>query len=390
MTDIAEPSRIESSILEYLVSEGASTRVAIQQYLQVSRPTMSSAVMRLMNRGLIEESGTAEYGAGRNGRPRALLSIRQEVGAVIGIELGRARVAVTALSIDGTVSGQRIQAVSEGDSLQSKLDMAVSWLIDWAEAGSLRRSALLGVGLALAGRHMPVDAARSSVDPEGVDLGDLRQLANAPVLWDNNTRLAAIRHLSEFTPDALARGLLYVVLSSGISAGLVDARGIYRGGNGSAGEVGHVSIDLNGPQCWCGARGCLEAICGQTAVLDRARAAGCDVKTIADLSALINAGHSAAITVTQETGRRLGIGLTAASMLCDPGSIVLSGPVTALGHNLVESARAELARRRVATRLPVANLTAAEGSEFDASHGAALSALQRWGVQFALRHSIAS
>ncbi|WP_427018230.1 ROK family protein [Pseudarthrobacter sp. P1] len=379
-----ETGTADRQLVETLLVEGPSTRLALQRSLGVSRPTLSSAVTRLLGRGLLEESGMAAYGQGRNGRPQALLALRRSAGAAVGIELGRARVAVTVVAVDGTVHAQKLASVDSGLSLQRRLGVALQSLRTLIESGTLHPSSILGIGLGVAGRHLPptADEETEAAEPDGLKFDKLRGLVPAPVLWDNNTRLAAIRHLGELPAGPPGTGLLYVVLSAGISAGIVDGLSIFRGGHGTAGELGHVCLDPAGPLCWCGSRGCLEACIGVGAVMDRAKAAGLDAVDIAALAASADDGDPRARGLVAEVGSTLGIALTGASMLIDPQRIILSGQLARLGQPLLAAARAELEARRRAVGLPVPELVLHEGSEFDASHGAALSALHRWGADF--------
>jgi len=384
MPELTEAGSTERQIVEILLAEGPATRLALQQRLGVSRPTLSGAVTRLMGRGLLEETGMAAYGEGRNGRPQALLAPRRSAGAALGIELGRARVAVTVTTVDGTIHAQKLTTVDSGLSIQKRLGVALHSLRTLISAGVLNPSSVLGTGIGIAGRHLSyaVDVRGGTTDPEGVSFEKLRKLVPAPVLWDNNTQLAAVRHLGELTSGVGRAGLLYVVLSTGISAGIVDGASTFRGGHGTAGELGHMCVDPAGPSCWCGSRGCLEACIGLDVVIERARAAGLRVDDISRLAVLANDGDAAARHLVTEVGRILGIALSGASMLIDPRRIILSGKLASLGQRLLDAAEREVNERRDAVMLPRPELILHEGSEFDASHGAALSALHRWGANF--------
>ena len=124
-------------------------------------------------------------------------------------------------------------------------------------------SDVIGVGMALSG---PIDHDRGAVRPtailpgwEGLAVAAemSRRLGDLPVHLDNDANLGA---LAEVTLGAArdARNAVYVMVSSGIGAGLIVDGRPYRGGGGMAGEIGHVLVDESGPICRCGNRGCLE------------------------------------------------------------------------------------------------------------------------------------
>lgn len=383
MPDVIEPGTTERLLVELLLTEGPATRLELQARLGVSRPTLSSAVKRLLNRGLVQEQGTAAYGTGRNGRPQTLLAPNRAVGAAVGIELGKAQVAVTVLAMDGTVHAQRVTSTAPALSLQRRLSTALVSLRTFIASDVLNPASVLGIGLGVAGRHPTPrsDGDAGFVDPSGVKLDKLRGLLPAPILWDNNTRMAALRYLGSSGPESPSTGVLYVVLSSGVSAGILEGGQAFRG-RGGAGELGHICIDPSGHVCSCGAKGCLEAHVGVEAVLQYARGKGLAVEDLAALADRVQSGDAAALAVSRQIGRSLGVGLSSATMLIDPGRIILTGPLLSLGPSLVSAATEELRVRRAAVNLDLPDITASVGSSFDSSHGAALGALQRWGATF--------
>ncbi|MDQ6739068.1 MAG: winged helix-turn-helix domain-containing protein, partial [Actinomycetota bacterium] len=79
-------SPAERLMLEFLFTHGPATRSELQQQLGVSRTTLSQIVGKLLGNGVLETSGKAEYGTGRNGRPTQQLSIKADLGAAVGIE----------------------------------------------------------------------------------------------------------------------------------------------------------------------------------------------------------------------------------------------------------------------------------------------------------------
>lgn len=378
-----ELSTTDKLVVQTLLQDGPTTRSGLQQQLGFSRPTISSAVTRLVDRGLLEEAGLAAYGAGRNGRPQVLLRPRSTIGAALGIELGRARVAVTVAALDGTVLAQKLTTFEAGPSLPHRLGVALRSVRALISSGTITADSIVGTGLAISGRHLPADDDPETTggDPAGFPLERLRRLIPAPVLWDNNTRLAALRHLRE-APASATTGLLYVVLSDGISAGLIDGTEIFRGGHGAAGELGHLCVDPAGPACWCGSRGCLEALIGMGSILQRAAEQGLEVADPSELAALAATGDQRACELVTWAGTLLGVALASTTMLIDPRRIILSGQMAQLGTLLHEAALQELTRRRTAVSLPVPELVLHEGTQYEASHGAALQALQRWGTDF--------
>lgn len=383
-------------MLEFLFTHGPATRNELQQQLGVSRTTLSQQVGKLLGNGVLETSGKAEYGTGRNGRPTQRLSIKADLGAAVGIELGRSRTSVTVVALDGRPVEQFSVTVSSDASLGERLATAVEFLAAQLQQGRLNRAAVLGIGVGIATRHDSAQTERPDAavqaDPEGLSLEPLRVLFQAPVIWDNNIRMAAV---TELAPEReLVAGveqatgtLLYVMLSAGISSGiLLDGR-IYRGTFGAAGELGHICVDPAGPKCWCGAIGCLESVLGTDAVLRAACEAGLGAASIAALSSAIGAQDSAAVLLAAKLGGVLGQALAAAAMLLDPQSIVLTGDLVQLGEPFLATAVAQLQSRRAAVGLPACVIRVTSYSEHAGSLGAAQAAIRRWGTDHIARQN---
>ncbi len=387
-------------MLEFLFTHGPATRSELQQQLRVSRTTLSRIVGKLMGNGVLETRGTTEYGTGRNGRPTQRLSIAPDLGAAVGIELARARTCVTVTDLDGRPVEQFSAPVEDGTPLPERLIFAVGFLADLLQQGRLNQAAVLGVGVGIATRHDSAQterpAAAAQPDPEGLSLEPLRDLFRAPVVWDNNIRMAAVTELAP-ERELVAEGeqattgtLLYAMLSAGISSAiLLDGR-IYRGTFGAAGELGHMCIDPAGPQCWCGAIGCLEGVLGTSAVLHAAREAGLGAASIAALSSAIRTQDAAAVRLATQLGGVLGQALAAAAMLLDPQSIVLTGDLVQLGEPFLAAAAAQLQSRRAAVGLPACEIRVTSYSEHTGSLGAAHAAIRRWGTDHIARHNRAA
>src|SRR5690606_16125275 len=100
---------------------------------------------------------------------------------------------------------------------------------------------------------------------------ELERAAGLPVILDNDATAAA---LGEHWSGGVIGGatLAAVYMGTGIGSGLLINGITYRGASGNAGEIGHICLEADGPECWCGARGCTEALAGPGAVVAAARA----------------------------------------------------------------------------------------------------------------------
>lgn len=265
-----------------------------------------------------------------------VLGLDGSAGAAIGIELGRSRVTVTALGFDGSVIATRTAEDSAPFDPTARLQTARVLLQDLLRRKAINSSLLVGIGVAVAGRHAPhehpLGRAEVQPDPQDLDLSWLRARFAVPVSWDNNVRLAAV---AEAQRDNRTPDLIYVALSAGVSCGVVVNGTVLRGG-GAAGEFGHTSIDPRGPRCWCGGRGCLETYLGTEELLRQAARAGMGEITLHDLLRACHQGERRAQKIIGKAGMRLGAALANLLVVLDTPVVVLGGELAELDDLLLE------------------------------------------------------
>lgn len=160
--------------------------------------------------------------------------------------------------------------------------------------------------------------------------GFIRELAGAPAVIDNDANTGAIGE-GEFGAGKGCWPLFYMTLSTGIGGGIYDCGSVWRGADSYAGEIGHLTIRPDGPECLCGARGCFERLCcGLWLARDHGRSA----------KELMQDETFVARYVVD-----LALGLKAAIMLLNPARIVIGGGISKAGDRLFLPLRAELRRR---------------------------------------------
>lgn len=156
--------------------------------------------------------------------------------------------------------------------------------------------------------------------------------------------------------------MVAIMVGTGVGGGLISRGRLVTGCGGSAGEVGHTVIDMNGPECTCGSRGCLEAVVGGWAIARRARQAverepgrasallaavdgDASALTAATVEQVADAGDALARELVRETGEALGVGLTSVVNMYNPCVIVVGGGVVDGIPRLVELAEQTMRQR---------------------------------------------
>ena len=203
-----------------------------------------------------------------------------------------------------------------------------------AAAGVGAASAFTSIGVGIPGRVGPGGAVVTNAVNLGIDRLDLAALLaavlGAPVRVENDVKAAALG------ADALhGRGdtLAYLNLGTGVAAGFVAHGRLWRGAGGTAGEVGHISVDPHGPLCRCGQRGCIEAFSGGAAVAERwGRPAEFPVRDVFDAA---DAGDPRAQALRGEFIFGVASAVRLIVLAGDVATVMLGGGLTALGDRML-------------------------------------------------------
>ena len=370
--------RHELRVLESLATHGNRTRRELETDTKLSRTTLSAIVSDLRLRGVVNESEPEIQGRGRSGRPTKVLSLNPNAGAAVGIELGRRRISISVTGFDGSTVVRELCAISSSVSLPDKVAMAADMIKRLIADGRINTETVIGTAVGIASRHANpnslADGVEQQSDPQGASLTPLREVIPGPMLWDNNIRLAAMAY-GKGSDD-----LLYVVLSAGISSAIVSQGSLMRGGNGIAGELGHISVDFAGPVCWCGRHGCLESFINEANVLVEAAHRGQSFQSIEAMAKAAAEGNGIAINVVSWAGELQARALMGACVLLDPRRVVITGELSQFGELLLEPARRALAEQNLDLGPRSTEISAATFAPSAGSDGASQMALKHWSM----------
>lgn len=345
-----------SLVLRVVRDEGEVTRAAVAARVGLTRAAVSSLVEQLLAGGFLVESGKTF--SGQAGRPGTVLKVARTGPAGLGVEINIDYVSVCVVDLAGTdrvrltthldnrgappedvlaraarIAARTLESAAEQDLRPAGVQLAVPGLVS---GGSVRQAPNLGWNRVAA--EGVFAQALSRLWPRGRPL---------PVGSDNEANSAALAELWFGGLDRV-RSFLYLTGEIGVGGALVVDGELLRGAHGFAGEIGHVVVDADGPECRCGARGCLEQYAGQAALLRNAgleQQAG--VPAVAELEQRARQGDPRAVGAIVEAGRRLGLVLSGAVNLVDPDAVVLGGVYRLLMPWLAPAVQRELAGRVV-------------------------------------------
>ncbi|MFD6422899.1 ROK family protein [Streptomyces sp. NPDC060198] len=341
----------EERVLGLLRRHGQLSRAELGRLSGLSRTTLYDIVATLVAGGAVVP-GAADPGPRKRGRPVEHLTLDPAAGQALGIDFARRSVHVAAANVAHEVIGSASLPHPPDLPWEGRVDLAEKLVASLA-GGALRLSALGTTGAVGVGVVGPVRRTETEAEdgrtPQGHGvtrpggghggaLADLVELLTtrfgAPVLIDNNTRLAA---LAEATWGAAAGSpdVLYLRLSHGVGGGLVVNGALHRGVDGLAGELGHITADPGGRPCECGGTGCLETVASVGAVLTAYRARGGGAEDFTAFLAALEAGDEAAEEVLRTAGTFVGTVLASVVGALGPSTIVLGGELAEAGDALL-------------------------------------------------------
>ncbi|WP_400996561.1 ROK family transcriptional regulator [Agromyces sp. GXQ0307] len=335
----------EERVLAALRAHGALSRGELAKRVGLSRTTLSEITANLLQRGAIIVADTDAATRAGSGRPAERLALDPDSGQFLGVDFGHRRVHVAVADASHEIIAQGVERYDDDPPWAERLEIAFDLIDRISRDTGVHFGALQSIGIGVPGPYtgaragMPAVSWKNQLAPDGVDAAFAERFG-APVVVDNNTRLAALAEAIS-RPDAVDN-LIYLRLSDGVGGGLVVSGRLVTGSRGFAGELGHVTANPSGAACRCGKRGCLETIASVPAILRACGEAGADVETLADLAAAVAKGDPAVDAVLREVGSSVGRVLGAAAMTLNPREVVIGGEIVRIAPVLVEQAAATL------------------------------------------------
>jgi len=259
-----------SDILDMVRSGGTVTRTELAERSGLTATSITRIVKSLIEDGLVIETG---YSESTGGKRSSLLELNANARYAVGLSLDAGRLTYVVTDLSGNVIGRLVSpGIEQADPMEDVVRIA-------RELGQLlvqldiQPESVVGVGVAGAGLDLGAGAERLSITStewESFALNKaLEPKIGLPVVRDNDAACAALgQYWAGRIPATQDFATLY--LSNGFGLGLMVGGSVARGASSNVGEIGHMVIDIDGPQCWCGARGCLEMLAAPRAVVAEA------------------------------------------------------------------------------------------------------------------------
>ena len=339
-------------VVEELQRRGTASRADLARITGLSRSTISSLVGELQASGLVVETADgADAAANRShgqGRPPVLLTLDRRAGAIVGIDFGHGDVHVAVADLSRTMLAEGARAMDVDHAGTKALDAAAELVEAALEEADIPQDRVLAAGMGVSG---PVDheadvVHRSAILPTWGDIrpgAEMRKRLGFPVFIENDANLGAMAEVAMGAAQGVVNAV-YVMIAAGIGAGVIVDGRLIHGAGGTAGELGHVLLDDNGPICRCGNRGCLETLAAGPAIVELLKRTHGPDLTLTRVMELVEESDPGALRAVADAGRAVGRALAALVNVLNPEVIVIGGELAAAGDALLDPIRTAIAR----------------------------------------------
>ncbi len=340
------------TILHAIRNAGMISRVDISRKTGLSQATVTGITAELIRAGMLLEQQRGKSAGGRRPVP---LALNPKGAYTVGVHLSVDHISVVLMDLQAAIIHAHAKRLDTGNLGPEPV---IETLIEAVQAclweADFSKKQVSGIGVAIPGlidsrsgfvRYIP------NYQWKNIRLAELLQTRIGIPTYIENSANTLVIFEQWFGVGRGTDNFILVTTEHGIGMGMVVNGQIFRGFRGVAGEFGHTVVDENGPICRCGSRGCLEAICGNNAIIrDSAEAARrgawqpeqIEAIGIEEILAAARQGNPALREIYCRVGRTLGTGISNLQKLFDPEKIILSGKGVLAGELLFEPMRETL------------------------------------------------
>lgn len=355
-------SKIEKEILDLLLKKGEVTKADIIESLAYSRSRINNGIVSLQKKGFIKSIGAGDYTGGRRS---IRFGMNGDFGLVAGVDIGATSIDIVLADISGKVYGRVSEPSKVGNGPVVILGRVCEMIKQVLSEKSLSNDHLLGIGIGVPG---PVDFEHGLVvSPpimpgwDGFEIVQFVQLdfPAARVVVDNDVNVMALGE-KYYGAAKKMQNLIFVKIGTGIGCGVICNGEIYRGNNGCAGDIGHITVRKEGKMCHCGNVGCLEASASGPAIAELGEQAAMEGRSpvllkyfqtngnklrAEDVGYAAGEGDAVSMEIIRACGQMIGEVLAGLVSFFNPGMIIIGGGVSKIGNLLLSSIRQVVLRR---------------------------------------------
>ena len=372
--------RNRERVVGVLRTHGRTSQAEIARATGLSRTTVSTLVAELRGGGVVFEVD-AKAPDGRGGRPGVQLVLQDSSKAVIGIDFGHTHVQVAVGGLSRDVLAERSCELDVDRQAEEALDAAARMAGEVLAQAGVKHEAVVCAGIGIPG---PVDRAHGTVGSATILPGwlglriaeEMERRLGMPVEIENDANCGALAEMT-WGAGRDCSNFAYIKAATGIGAGLVVDGRLLHGASGTAGEIGHTTLDESGALCYCGNRGCLETVASGPAILQLVSNGRAETLTLSRVIELAAEGDVRCRRAISDAGREIGVAVAGLCNLINPERVIIGGLLSRGGDLLLQPIRDSIRRHAVqaaAERVEVVPAVFIERAELMGSLALALRA----------------
>lgn len=349
---VAETNR--SRIMRHLYRNGVSSRAQIATALGLTPAAITKITAQLIEAHAIEETGDLD---GKKNRRSIGLALDTAHFHVIGVKFARSLVQIGVFDLTGNQSSLTTLPYVSNDTIGETIATVHSTIEQLLHDDPT----IVAIGMAVPGPYLRNNGHTAVVSSmqgwRAINFID--EFANSftvPVFIEQDARAGVLAN-SLFDPNSNGEpNLAYYLVGEGVGLGVIDHGRIINGALGTATEIGHVSIDVNGKPCDCGNIGCLERYCSTPAIHQMLIDNGTIVNGADNMShteacralfALAHHGDEAALAMIRTIGTYIGYGCLIIFNTFNPHTIVIGDIVSEAGQPLLDEIKRTVRQRAI-------------------------------------------
>lgn len=323
----------QSSVLKEFYFNGPTTRLDVSKVTKLSPATVTNIASDLMDLKVLVEAGAVDSDGGR---PSTLLRINPDLGYFIGIELGEEQLRAEIFDVRFNTLEHFQTDLSVDDTSPDQIVSIIVKTLDYVITKSgLDREKIIGIGMGVPGWVNP-KLGISIISPNwgwsNVNLGNLIQkVVPIPVHIENGAKAMGIAELL-FGHGNDGSDFVSILIGTGVGGAIIYQGDLVRGHGNSAGELGHMSLNPNGPSCRCGSKGCLETYVGAPGIINSYNSLNSGANPLdisatsieAILDAYTKNEEAAQVTIDQAI-QHLGVAIANLINIENPNKVIVGG-----------------------------------------------------------------
>jgi glucokinase-like ROK family protein len=339
----------KKSVLKIIQNRGPISRAEIANMIDLSRPSVSGIVSQLMDEGWIRELTTEKNERGRKPRP---LEIDPNSKFAIGVEIGAFKVRVIVCNLHAIIVESESFSMNQESSAMDVLDKICRIVNEKKRLYQGENKQVIGIGIGMHGAVDPIKGVAlfaPNLGWKNMDLKDyIEKNTELLTIIENDCNSSALGELW-FGHGLGEDKFITVLVDYGIGSSIINDGKIYRGVHHIAGQIGHITVDEDGPKCTCGNYGCLEVMASEPAIIKqlkkRIRLGERSILTqntddmskieIKDIYTAAKNGDKLSQDVIERAGRYLGLGFANLINLFDPKFLIIGGGIVEVADIVV-------------------------------------------------------